>query len=80
MANYRMEIDALNALIDEQRKTNELLEKLFERGNQNELHENDKGKDVDDTRERRSIHKSSDQDGDVQPNQGRGKHRSRRNT
>jgi len=29
MANYRMEIDALNALIDEQRKTNELLERMI---------------------------------------------------
>jgi len=28
-ANFRMEIDALNALVDEQKRTNELLEKLL---------------------------------------------------
>ncbi len=29
MSNYRLEIDALNALVDEQRKTNELLTQLL---------------------------------------------------
>lgn len=35
MANYRDALDALNALVDEQRKTNELLEKLVEQKESN---------------------------------------------
>lgn len=79
-ANFRMEIDALNALVDEQRKTNELLQQLIERGNIHELHEDIEIQDDSELGERRSVHGESNQNGNVQPNPRRGKRGPKRNT
>lgn len=79
MTNYRLEIDALNAIVDEQRRTNELLEKILERGMSNELHQDTKGKNDNSIGSECNVHGGADQDRAVQPNKGIRKHRSRRN-
>jgi len=67
---YHLEIDALNALVAEVRKTNELLEKLLERGSGNVLHENEESRGNDAPRRKRHVHVAGNQDGNVQPNPG----------
>lgn len=80
MANYRLEIDALNALVEEQRTTNELLKHLLERGNNHGIHQNAEIQNDNAARGSRGVHGGSDKDGIVQPSTGRGKRGQRRNT
>lgn len=77
---YRTEQDALDALVLEQRKTNELLEKILERGMANGLHQNTEGTDENPAGSKRNIHRESDKDGALQPIKGASQSRSRRNT
>lgn len=67
---YHLEIDALNALVAEVRKTNELLEKLLERGSENVLHENEESGRENASGRKRRIRVAGDQHGNVQPNPG----------
>lgn len=66
---YSLEIDALNALVAEQRKTNELLERLVSHG----LHTNAKGSVNDTVGHKRNVHESGIQDGTVQSGAGSSK-------
>jgi hypothetical protein len=75
---YHLEIDALNALVAEVRKTNELLEKLLERGTENVLHENEESVHEHSVGRKRRIRDGSDSNGDVQPAKRTYHRRSRR--
>ena len=78
---YRLEIDALNAIYTEQKRTNELLEQLLERGvNNGSMHENEKGLHDDSVGDERNIHGDSVQIGDVQPSTGNSQRGRKRNS
>lgn len=76
---YRLEIDALNALVAAQNRTNELLEKILERGLENELHSNSEEQYDNSAGNKRDIHGGIVQDRTVQPSKGNGKRGSRGN-
>ncbi len=73
---YRIEIEALNALIVEQRRTNELLEKMLERGMTDGLHKNGEEPVNDTVGVECDIRGTSVQVGDVQPDKGTSKRKS----
>jgi len=50
---YKWELDALNAIVKEQRRTNELLEQLLEQQNQQRTEQQDKPQ----TRGKRNVNK-----------------------
>lgn len=65
-----MELDALNALVRAQHRTNELLEKLLERGDNLEFSNNES---IDDssTGRKRSVHDAVSKSRNVQQNKGK---------
>lgn len=75
---YRHELDALNAIVAAQNRTNELLEKILERGLGNGMHPNTEGQDNNTFGNKRIVHRDSVQDGTVQPSKGTGKRGPRR--
>lgn len=75
---YGLEIDALNAIYAEQRRTNELLEQLLERSFNHDMHTHTERPDDSSTRNERKIHVEDVSHGVVQPstgNRGRGRKR-----
>jgi hypothetical protein len=76
---YRVEIDALNALVAAQNRTNELLQQLLERGMENGLHSNAEGQDNNTAGNKRNVHGDHNQNGTVQPIKGTGKREPRGN-
>lgn len=64
---FRLELDALNALVIEQKRTNELLESLLERGIMNELHTDVEGPNNHAVGVISNIRNTGNKGGTVQP-------------